>query len=369
MIAYLFIAFSFFTKNKNKILIYNLLNTILFIAAYIFLEAKAGIIINSIGILRCVWFYLDFRFAKKKDYFSLIISTALIVVFTAVFWTSWIDIFPIIAGVLFTYSIWQNNVAFYRWSMVICSICWICYNSFLLSITSIALESDLFLIELNSILHYYIVDKYNFNGKMFYKARAVYKKDKSGHSFDHIIRVLILCRKLQRKEGGDWFVISIAALFHDIHRILSNEKGRFVSPEESIETIKKMLKPYDIEKEKLEKILYIIENHEKKQDFEFDIIEAKIVVDADILDGLGKRGLKRTLQYGKDKGLPLESEIDINTKEYIPDVNPISTKHYVYRTLLPNSKNMKTQTGEKLSKLYAEKLEKLFNKKLKICQN
>ena len=71
------------------------------------------------------------------------------------------------------------------------------------------------------------------------------------------------------------------------------------------------------------------------------------------------------LKYGKDKHLPLVSDIDINTEDYVPDINPISTKHYIYRTLLPNSKNLKTETGRKLAKIYTEKFEKMIERKFR----
>lgn len=44
---------------------------------------------------------------------------------------------------------------------------------------------------------------------------------------------------LQEKEGGDKVVVGISAFLHDIHRILGNEKGHFVSPKESLETVKR----------------------------------------------------------------------------------------------------------------------------------
>lgn len=365
IVAYLVAAATFFTKDKNKILILNILSILCFISAYIFLQAKAGIIINIINIIRCIWYYLNAKLNRKKDYISLSVCLVLLITFSIIFANSWFDTFAIVAGILITYSLWQDRIVIYRWLMILCSICWIFYAIHIMSLFSIIGESCLLAVAINSVLHYYIVDKYDMSRKMFFTAIRFYLKDKSGHSFDHIIRVLSLCKKLQNSEGGDWEIISTAAIFHDIHRIMSNKAGYYIHPEESLDSVKEILKPFNIEETKLNKILNIIKNHEKKQNFTFKSIEAKIVVDADILDGLGKNGLKRMLKYGKDKHLPLVSDIDINAEDYVPDINPISTKHYIYRTLLPNSRNLKTETGRKLAKIYTEKFEKMIERKFK----
>ena len=362
IVAYLLVATSFFTKDKNKILILNILCVICYMTAYIFLGAKSGIIINAVNFVRCIWYYINTKLNRQKDYISLSVCLALLLIFSIIFASSWYDAFAITAGILVTYSLWQGKVDIYRWSMILCSVCWIVYGVYLMSIFSIIGESCLLVVGINSVLHYYVVDRYDISRKMFYTALKIYSGDKSGHSFSHIMRVLKLCKTLQMSEGGDWQIISTAAIFHDIHRIMSNEAGRFVSPEESIEKLKEILKPFNIDKEKLEKILFIVSNHENKS-MDFDDIEAKIVVDADNLDSLGKIGFKRTIKYCKAKKIPIDSDINLNSKKYIPDINPISAKHYIFRTLIPNSKNLKTKTGKKLADEKRKVLENLFAKK------
>ena len=360
IVAYLLVATSFFTKDKNKILILNILCVLCYITAYIFLGAKSGIIINAVNFVRCIWYYINTKLNRQKDYISLSICLTLLLTLSIIFATSWYDAFAITAGILVTYSLWQDRVVIYRWSMIVCSICWIFYAVYLMSIFSIVGESVLLAVSINSVLHYYIVDRYDISRKMFYTALKIYSGDKSGHSFGHIMRVLKLCKILQKSEGGDWQIISTAALFHDLHRIMSNEEKRYVAPEESIEKVKEILKPFNIEENKLEKILFITANHENKK-MDFDDIEAKIVVDADNLDALGKIGFKRTIKYCKAKKIPIESDAKLNTRKYIPDINPISAKHYIFRTLLPNSKNLKTETAKRLGEEKVKELEKLAN--------
>ena len=67
----------------------------------------------------------------------------------------------------------------------------------------------------------------------------MFSKDSSGHDISHLERTMKIGLYLQEKEGGDRIVIGISAFLHDVHRILGNEKGHFVSPKESLETVKR----------------------------------------------------------------------------------------------------------------------------------
>lgn len=67
----------------------------------------------------------------------------------------------------------------------------------------------------------------------------MFSKDSSGHDINHLERTMKLALYIQEKEGGDKIVIGISAFLHDIHRIMQNEKGVFVSPKESLETVRR----------------------------------------------------------------------------------------------------------------------------------
>ena len=69
----------------------------------------------------------------------------------------------------------------------------------------------------------------------------LFKKDFSGHDISHLERTMNTALYLQSKEGGDRIVIGIAAFLHDVHRIMQNETGNFVSPKDSLDTVKNIL--------------------------------------------------------------------------------------------------------------------------------
>lgn len=202
--------------------------------------------------------------------------------------------------------------------------------------------------------------------KFYIRAKQLYDNENTGHDFSHIERVLNFARIIQKKEGGDEFVIYISCLFHDVHRIMSNREGRFVSAKESIPEVKTVLKEFDLKEDVLNKILYVIEHHDDKFSDDNMMLELKIVQDADILDALGKVGLERTLKYCKNKNIPLTNEkYPLDSSEYIPDINPISTSHYVYRTMIPQSKVLHTNTGKELGKDEVKVLEDFLKNNIK----
>lgn len=190
------------------------------------------------------------------------------------------------------------------------------------------------------------------------KLTQLFKEEKTGHDISHLERVYDLALKIQKIEGGDLYVVSVSALIHDIHRLMSNKLKYFVTPENSIELAKEILLDCDIDKQKLPEILDVIKNHDNKSNKNFSL-ETLIIQDADALDAIGEIGLMRTLTYCKTFNIPLTNkDFPLDTDKYIPDINPISTCHYVYRTMLPNGKNLYTKTAKQLAKDKLEILEK-----------
>ena len=197
-------------------------------------------------------------------------------------------------------------------------------------------------------------------------AKKQYKGDKTGHNFCHIKRVLKYGKKIMKGESGvNEFVLVVSILFHDVHRILSTEFGRYVTPEESLPYIKKMLSNYKIPESELEQILTCIKYHEDKVICEDSPIELKILIEADILDNIGRNGLKRTLSYCKAHNIPnVDKKIPLEVDDYAANHKPYSTTHYVYRTMIPEAKLIQTDIGKRFAKKQTEVLYKYVAKNL-----
>ena len=181
------------------------------------------------------------------------------------------------------------------------------------------------------------------------KLRNLFKEESTGHDISHLERVLSNALELQKHEGGDLYVVAVAALTHDIHRLISNQCGYFVSAEKSLDEVKKLLLSCSVDLTKLDLILEVVKNHDNKDNKNF-CLETLIIQDADVLDAIGEIGLQRTLKYCNTHKIPLSSDKSLDCADYIADINPISTCHYVYRTMIPNAKNLYTKTARKMAK-------------------
>jgi len=138
--------------------------------------------------------------------------------------------------------------------------------------------------------------------------RNYFENEGSGHDWWHIHRVRNMALKLFENEGGDKFIIEMAALLHDLDdwKLNSGTESKTV----------KWLKTLDIEEARAEKILEIIEQVSFKGagvENKARTIEAKIVQDADRLDAIGAIGIARTFAYGGHKSRPI----------YHPDIKPV----------------------------------------------
>lgn len=210
-------------------------------------------------------------------------------------------------------------------------------------------------------LENYLLPLYNLIEKMFVD-------EQSGHDINHLLRVLNYAREIQKYEGGDKKIVLVSALVHDFHRLMSNEKGCFVSPDESIELVKDIILKSEIEisNYELEQVLDIVAKHDEKDDDNNDSIELKIIKDADTMDAMGKIGLDRTLTYCKVHKIPIyDPRFPLDQDGYVPNTNPISCVHYVYRTMLPNSKILRTYAARELATKVEDFIEKHVNSKIK----
>lgn len=73
----------------------------------------------------------------------------------------------------------------------------------------------------------------------------LFKNDSSGHDISHLIRTMNIALNLCKKENGDELIVGISAFMHDIHRIMQNETGKFVSPKNSLPKVREILSNTD----------------------------------------------------------------------------------------------------------------------------
>lgn len=171
----------------------------------------------------------------------------------------------------------------------------------------------------------------------------------SGHDWWHIFRVRNLALKIASKEGGNSFVIEMAALLHDVEDWKLNEK-------QNSGKVKDWLNLMNLDEELIDQILSIIEEVSFKGagvETKASTLEAKIVQDADRLDAIGAIGIARAFTYGGSKSRPI----------YAPAVTPVKhtdfesykkskgpTINHFFEKLLLLQDRLNTSTAKNMAK-------------------
>lgn len=142
------------------------------------------------------------------------------------------------------------------------------------------------------------------------------------HDWDHTYRVLNMAQKLAKLEGADMEIVSYAALLHDIKRHEEDQlQGAINHEEEGAKEARLILTNLGLEEEKIEKIASCIMTHRFRKARKPESLEAKILFDADKLDGIGAIGIGRAFVFAGEIGARVHDPDIIleNTRSYTKD--------------------------------------------------
>jgi hypothetical protein len=131
----------------------------MFALQYFFLGAVEGLIINGIGIIRAIWFFIYDKKSKPIPLYPLIILIVLFLLTMIFTYEGLISFAPFIAASLLTYSIWDHRVLVYKIAAIPISLCWILYNVHVGSIFGYISDSVLLIIEICAFIEYLIRNK------------------------------------------------------------------------------------------------------------------------------------------------------------------------------------------------------------------
>jgi len=184
------------------------------------------------------------------------------------------------------------------------------------------------------------------------KIKEVLGGDTSGHDLWHIKRVVALSKTIGIKEGGDLFIIQLAAWLHDIADHKYHNGDHTAGPREA----RKWMLLQGIPKEIINHVVIIIEEISfkgAKVKTPMSTIEGRVVQDADRLDAIGAIGIARTFAYGGSKDHAI----------YEPGIKPVSHTdfesyknskasviNHFYEKLLLLKSLINTETGMQLAK-------------------
>lgn len=174
----------------------------------------------------------------------------------------------------------------------------------------------------------------------------------TSHDWWHSLRVWQMTKKIQKKEGGNLFIVELAALLHDI----SDWKFSGGDERAGAKETKKLLTKLSIDNNTIGHVCYIVENVSFKgagvKD-KMQSIEGKIVQDADRLDVLGAIGIARVFAYGGKVGHEIYNpnirpKKHKTFKEYKKQIMNTSINHFYEKILLLKAR-LNTKTAKKIA--------------------
>jgi uncharacterized protein len=179
------------------------------------------------------------------------------------------------------------------------------------------------------------------------------KNAEGGHDWFHIERVFKNSILISKDEKVDVFVVSLAALLHDI------ADSKFYKGDETIgpRVASEFLTTQKVSSSIIEHVVHIIKHISFKNSFDketkrFTSKELEVVQDADRLDAIGAIGIARCFNYGGFKNRTLyDPEIIPNlnmTKEDYKKTTAPTINHF-YEKLLLLTAQMNTASGKKIA--------------------
>jgi len=110
------------------------------------------------------------------------------------------------------------------------------------------------------------------------EASRLYAENDAAHDFDHVLRVLALAERIGQAEGADLEIVQAAALLHDVG-------GRYRSRHARVgaQRAREILQGHP--PEKVEAVAQAIATHSFREKSTPQTLEARVLYDADKLDG------------------------------------------------------------------------------------
>jgi uncharacterized protein len=174
-------------------------------------------------------------------------------------------------------------------------------------------------------------------------------KTDPSHDFQHVIRTTNLAKKIAREVDADLDVIIPSALFHDIILYPKNNPRRKYSSEESAEMAEKILKKIKgFPKNKIDKIKTCIKECSFTKGIVPDLLESKVLQDADGLESTGAISIARTFSSSGQMNRQFYDPKNPICKSETEDIS--SGIDLFYKRLLVVEKRMHTKYAKQIAK-------------------
>lgn len=193
-------------------------------------------------------------------------------------------------------------------------------------------------------------------------ARRHFDDARGSHGWDHVERVFKLCEHIGPLEGCDMTVLSLAALLHDIGRHESDKaSGSVCHAELGAEMARTELENAGVSPEIVSAVVHCVATHRFRGGAEPSTIEARVLFDADKLDGIGAVGIGRAFLFAGEVGARLhDPHADHDATE---PYGREDTAHREYMVKLRHIKDrLLTNTGKAMASARHRFMEEFFER-------
>lgn len=115
-------------KTKSKILVCQLISSLLYASQYFLLEAFSAVVTNMIDALKSIVFSTYEKKKKKIPIYILIVYIAIMLISGIFTINSIFSVVPIVGAILYSYAAWQDNLKLFRIINIFVVLMFIVYN-------------------------------------------------------------------------------------------------------------------------------------------------------------------------------------------------------------------------------------------------
>ncbi len=170
--------------------------------------------------------------------------------------------------------------------------------------------------------------------------------DDPAHDLLHFKRVVKIAKHLCEIENGNPEIVVPAAWLHDFVIIPKSDSRRAQASKLSADAAIQFLRTISYPEKYFNEIAHAITAHSFSANIVAETLEAKIVQDADRLDGIGAIGIARSFATAGILKRPFYSFEDPFCRNRVPEDRTFTVDHF-YQKLFKTAETLQTVSGRK----------------------
>lgn len=200
----------------------------------------------------------------------------------------------------------------------------------------------------------------HFEDLMALRIAEIATSDDPAHDLLHFERVVRMAKKICREENGRMEIVMPAAWLHDFVNVPKNDPRRKHASQLSADGAVVFLREIGYPAEYFEAIQHAIVAHSFSANVTPTTLEAKIVQDADRLDGLGAIGTARCFATAGVMKRAFYSDSDPFCENRPPDDLKFTVDHF-YSKLFRVAESLQTESGRKIGRQRLEAMKRFLD--------